>query len=143
MTSTRPNPEYEAFVAAKAAYKSALEGCLAARADGLDASRPLTCSISEAAECDGVAACSDVTLEQIDLPALWRVDFAAKQLSSQDGQRTSPIAALETLDGALILQGHQNGRGWTLVVERAAGHLSASAADAEGAFVLAGSCTAA
>ena len=32
VTSTRPNPEYEQYVAAKAAYKSALEGCLAARA---------------------------------------------------------------------------------------------------------------
>jgi hypothetical protein len=113
-----------------------------ARAEGLDASRPLACSISEAAQCDGVAACIDVTPEQLDLPALWRVDFAAKQIASQDGGRTSPIAALETLDGALVLQGHQSGRGWTLVVERATGHLSASAADAEGAFVLAGSCTA-
>jgi len=32
VTSTRPNPEHEQYVAAKAAYKSALEGCLAARA---------------------------------------------------------------------------------------------------------------
>jgi hypothetical protein len=114
----------------------------AARAEGLDASKPLTCSIAEAAECDGVAACTDVALEQIDLPPLWRVDFEAKQLASADGQRTSPIAAIETLDAALLLQGQQNGRGWTLVVERATGHLTASAADAEGAFVLAGSCTA-
>jgi hypothetical protein len=113
----------------------------AVRAAGLDTSKPLTCSISEAAECDGVAACTDVTLDQIDLPPLWRVDFAAKQLASQDGQRTSPIAAIETLDAVIVLQGHQNGRGWTLVVERTTGHLSASAADAEGAFALAGSCT--
>ena len=113
-----------------------------ARAEGLDASKPLVCSLAEAAECDGVAACTDVTLEQIDLPPIWRVDFAAKQLASQDGQRTSPIAAVETLDTALVLQGQQNGRGWTLVVERATGHLSVSAADVEGVYVLAGSCTA-
>ena len=114
----------------------------AARAEGLDASKPLVCSLAEAAECDGVAACTDVTLEQIDLPPIWRVDFAAKQLASQDGQRTSPIAAVETLDTALVLQGQQNGRGWTLVVERATGHLSVSTADVEGVYVLAGSCTA-
>jgi hypothetical protein len=114
----------------------------AVRGEPLDASKPLLCSISEAAECDGVAACVDVTLEQIDLPPLWRVDFAGKQLSSQDGQRSSPIAALETQDAVLLLQGHQGARGWTLVIERATGHLSASAADAEGVFALAGSCTA-
>lgn len=112
------------------------------RAEVLDTAKPLLCSVTEAAECDGVAACTDVTLEQIDLPPLWRVDFAGKQLASKDGARTSPIAAIETLDTVLVLQGHQNGRGWTLVVERATGHLSASAADAEGAHVLAGSCTA-
>src|SRR5262245_22549102 len=112
-----------------------------ALADPLDASKPLVCSIAEVAECDGTATCSATSLEQIDLPPLWRVDFAAKQLASADGQRTSPIAALETLDAALVLQGHQSGRGWTLVVDRKTGHLSGSAADAEGAFVLAGSCT--
>jgi len=114
---------------------------LPAHAEGLDASKPLTCSVAEASECDGVAACADVALEQIELPPLWRVDFAAKQLSSQDGQRTSPIAAVETHEAVLLLQGHQNGRGWTLVVERATGHLSGAVADAEGTFVLAGSCT--
>jgi hypothetical protein len=33
VTTTRPNPEYEAYEANKAAYKSALEQCLAARAE--------------------------------------------------------------------------------------------------------------
>jgi hypothetical protein len=32
VTTTRPNPEYEQYVEARAAYKSALEQCLAARA---------------------------------------------------------------------------------------------------------------
>lgn len=31
VTTTRPNPEYEAYTRAKAAYKSALESCLASR----------------------------------------------------------------------------------------------------------------
>jgi hypothetical protein len=115
---------------------------LAARAEGLDTTKTLSCALAEAAQCDGVAQCSDVAVEELDLPPLWRVDFAARQLASADGQRTSPIAALETLDNVLVLQGHQNGRGWTLVIERATGHLSLSAADAEGAFVLAGACTA-
>ena len=113
-----------------------------AQAEGLDTSKPLSCALAEAAECDEVAQCSDVTLEQVGLPGAWRVDFAAKQLASEDGQRTSPIGAIETLDAVLVLQGHQNGRGWTLVIERATGHLSATVADAEGVFVLAGGCSA-
>jgi hypothetical protein len=108
----------------------------------LDTSKPLRCSLAGAAECDEAAQCSGVELVAIDLPEFWRVDFAAKQLASLDGQRTSPIASVETLDGAILLQGNQEGRGWTLVVDRASGHLGVAAASAEGAFVLAGGCIA-
>jgi hypothetical protein len=113
----------------------------AARAEGLDATQPLVCALAEASECDGVAKCADVAVADIDLPPALRVDFAAKQLVSEDGARTSPIAAVETLEAVVVLQGHQNGRGWTMVIERATGHLSAAVADAEGSFALAGACT--
>jgi hypothetical protein len=114
----------------------------AVHAESLAADKTLSCALAEAAHCDGVAECSDVTLEQIELPGAWRIDFAAKQLQSEDGQRTSPIGAIEVLEATLVLQGHQNGRGWTMVLERATGHLSATITDAEGVFVLAGACTA-
>jgi hypothetical protein len=114
----------------------------AIRAEGLDTSRSLRCALAEASECDEAAECSDVTLEQIELPGAWRIDFAAKQLVSTDGQRTSPIHAVEALDAVVVLQGHQNGRGWTLVIDRATGHLAASIADVAGVFVLSGGCSA-
>ena len=113
-----------------------------ARAEGLDRSKPLVCDLVEAAQCDGVAKCTEVTVEQIDLPAVFHVDFAGSKLAAPDDPRTSPIKAVEALDAVLVLQGHQNGRGWTMVIARATGHLSATLADAEGAFVLAGACTA-
>jgi hypothetical protein len=114
----------------------------AAAAPALDTSKNLHCAIPDAAECDEAAECSGVELAAVDLPDAWKVDFGAKQLSSLDGLRTSPIASVETLDAVLVLQGHQNGRGWTLVVDRATGHLMAAAAGADGAFVLAGGCSA-
>jgi hypothetical protein len=112
-----------------------------ARAEGIDGSKPLVCDLAEAAECDGVAKCTEVTVEQIDLPPVVHVDFAGSRLASPDDQRTTPIVAVEALDAVLVLQGHQNGRGWTMVIERATGHLSLTLADSEGAFVLAGACT--
>jgi hypothetical protein len=114
----------------------------AAASLALDTSKNLRCAIPDAAECDESAECSGVELAAVDLPDAWRVDFAGKQLTSMDGLRTSPIASVETLDEALLLQGNQNGRGWTLVVDRATGHLMAAAAGADGAFVLAGGCSA-
>jgi hypothetical protein len=113
-----------------------------APAEGLDGKAALVCDFTEAAQCDGGAVCRDVTLEQIDVPGVIHVDFSAGTLASEDGARTSPIGAVEALDTALVLQGHQNGRGWTLVVDRATGQLSATLAEVEGAFVLTGACTA-
>jgi hypothetical protein len=112
-----------------------------AQTEGLDGSEPLVCDLAEVAECDGIAKCTDVTIEQIGLPPVWHLDFAASQVASADAQRTSPIAAVELLDAVLVLQGHQSGHGWTMVIERATGHLSAAITGAEGAYVLAGACT--
>jgi hypothetical protein len=113
-----------------------------ARAEGLDGSLPLACDLSKAAQCDGDAVCSSVEFAAIDLPPVFHVDFEGGKLASEDGTRTSPIAARELLDATLVLQGHQNGRGWTMAIDRATGHLSATIADAEGAIVLGGACTA-
>jgi hypothetical protein len=115
---------------------------LAAQAEGLDATKELSCALAEAAECDEAARCSEVSLTDIALPELVRVDFAGKQLSSPDRQRTSPIHSVEVLDAVIVLQGQENGRGWTLVVERVTGRLSGTVTGTEGVFVLAGGCTA-
>jgi hypothetical protein len=51
------------------------------------------------------------------------------------------LLLLLVLDAVLVLQGCQNGRGWTMVIDRETGHLSTALADALGAFVLTGACT--
>lgn len=112
------------------------------RAEGIDGETALVCDLVEASLCDGVASCGRIEFSEIDLPPVYTVDFAAKQLASEDGQRTSPIASQELLDAVLVLQGLQNGRGWSMVIDRATGHLSATIADIEGALVIAGACTA-
>jgi hypothetical protein len=117
-------------------------GAAAASAEDLQAEGALLCALASAAECDEAAQCDAVTLEQIGVPDRVRIDFAGKQLVSADGARTSPIAAVEVQDTVLLLQGHQNGRGWTLVIERSKGHLVGTLADAEGSFALAGGCRA-
>jgi hypothetical protein len=114
----------------------------AAGAEPLGVARPLRCVPTEVAQCDLAAQCDRMELADAEIPPLFRVDFAGRQVASADGSRTSPIHAVEVADGVLVVQGSQNGRGWSLVVERASGRMSASIAESEGAFVLAGSCSA-
>jgi hypothetical protein len=40
----------------------------------------------------------------------------------------------------LIAQGSQNGRGWSMTIDRASGRMTGTIAEADGAFVLFGSC---
>jgi hypothetical protein len=113
-----------------------------AGAEPLDTARPLRCVPTEVSECDLAAHCEQVEFGEASMPPLFRVDFGAKQVASVDGARTSPIGAVDVADDVLVVQGTQNGRGWSLVVERETGHMSASIAEREGAFVLAGTCSA-
>ena len=132
-------------LAAAAEETSAAENTAAqapASAPGLDGSQGLRCTLDGSAQCDADAACIPVTLEQIDLSGVLLVDFANSQLAAEGSDRTSPIDDVDVLDGVLVLQGHQNGRGWTMVIDRASGHLSAALAETAGAFVLAGECAA-
>lgn len=115
----------------------------AAFADDFDGKHALVCALSDAAECDLAALCDKVTREEIELPDSFQVDFKAKLLRSTDGQRSSPIRSIEASEVTLIVQGSQNGRGWSMVVERASGRMSGTITEAAGAFMLAGSCTSA
>jgi len=114
----------------------------AAPAEGLDASQPLRCDLNGSAQCDEAASCIDVTLEQINLSEVLHLDFEKQLISGKDAERTSPIDDVDVLDTVLVLQGHQAGRGWTIVIDRASGHLSAALAETAGAFVIAGECAA-
>ena len=79
--------------------------------------------------------------EEIELPAKLKVDFGAKKLVTPDGSRSSPIRSVDVEEAVLIVQGSQNGRGWSLAIDRATGHMSGTIAEAAGSFVVNGSCT--
>lgn len=111
-----------------------------ASAGDFDGSQGLICTIESVAECDSDALCATVSAADIDLPDSIGVDFKGSRLRSPDGQRTSPIGATDVSDAALIAQGNQNGRGWSLAIDRETGRLSATIAETAGAIVLAGSC---
>jgi hypothetical protein len=119
---------------------------LLARAPSADApfdgKRDLVCEPQHLAECDQAAVCATVSPADVDLPPALRVSFKDKQLSAVQGERTSPIHSVQIEPAVLVLQGSQNGRGWSMVIDRASGALSGTIADAEGAFVVAGSCSA-
>jgi len=118
-------------------------GCAAiASAAGFDGSQDLLCAPTDVAQCDQSARCERVSPSDVDLPAFIRLDFGKKRMVSlTDPPRESPIDEVHKREGLTILQGAQNGRAWSLVIDQETGRMTGSVADGEGAFAVFGACT--
>lgn len=108
----------------------------------LDGSAPMLCALNFVMECTRKGDCERSSAEEAGVPPFIRVDVAQRHLSTLDGARTSPIANVQRSNGNLMLQGMQNERAWGAVIDEESGRMSATAAEAEGAFVLIGTCIA-
>jgi hypothetical protein len=111
-----------------------------ASAADFDGKRTLVCSFESVAECDVDSLCETIQTGDIDLPDSIQVDFKGRRLRSPDGQRSSPIHSTDITDAVLVAQGSQNGRGWSMTVDRSNGHMTGTIAETAGAIVLSGKC---
>jgi hypothetical protein len=85
--------------------------------------------------------CKRRTPAGVNLPQFLSVDVKAMTIQAEGGGRQSPVRNLEHLNGVLILQGGQDGRGWTLTISEETGRMSgAVTTDGEG-FIVFGACT--
>ncbi len=118
-------------------------GALAADFDG---SKPFLCAVTEVVECDEENGCSEGTLESMDIPQFVKVDLKRKKISAKSRKeskekREAKIIHSVRADGALIMQGTQGVRGWSMVVGEKSGKMSASVSEDNVGFILFGACT--
>ena len=78
----------------------------------------------------------------LSVPPFVRINVPQRILSSVDGARTSPITSVQRTNGYVMIQGMQNERVWGAVIDEESGRMSATAVEADGAFVLIGTCIA-
>ncbi len=116
---------------------------LAAAAD-FDGSRDLLCVPTDAIQCEGAGDCDRVAVEEINLPRFVNVEFKQKRLRGTvlgGEEQTTAIQKVQTAGGRTILQGAQNGRGWSMTIDHTTGDMSAAIAGDDIGFVLFGVCT--
>ncbi|HME73538.1 MAG TPA: hypothetical protein VKM54_27290 [Myxococcota bacterium] len=112
-----------------------------ARGADFDGSRNLLCAPSDVVECDSAARCERESVADIDLPNFIHVQFGKKRLVSASGEeRSTTIQNFQNVNGLTILQGAENGRAWSVVIDQASGRMSGSIADSDGAFSIFGAC---
>jgi hypothetical protein len=108
-----------------------------------DGSAPLLCALMEVVECEAASDCQRTTAENVNLPPFVKVNFVEMTLIGADNDdRQAAVASIQNADGRLVMQGGQQGRGWSLVILKDTGKLSAVVADGDAAFVIFGACTA-
>ena len=129
-------------LAAAAIGAAALLGCAtAASAAGFDGSQDLLCAPTDIAQCDPGARCERVSASDVDLPAFLRIQFGKKRLVSvTTPERVTAIESTRKIEGSTILQGAENGRAWSLVLDQANGSLTGSMTDGQGVFAVFGAC---
>ncbi len=113
-------------------------------AAAFDGSEPLLCAVIEVAECDVESGCRKGTVESMDIPQFIRIDFEKNRISGKveaGRKKESEIKNLERVDGKLIMQGVEGGRGWSMVISENTGKMSATASEDQFGFVVFGACT--
>jgi hypothetical protein len=70
------------------------------------------------------------------------VDFATQQLSGvvEEEKVATAIKNRQQLDGMLILQGAENGRGWSMTIDEKSGEMTLTVSGNQVGFVVFGAC---
>jgi len=113
-------------------------------AGDIDPAKPALCATTETFECTPGQSCIADTPEGINLPRFIRIDFAANKAYSERGsgeQRTAEITTQKVDAGRIVLQGVQDGNGWTVMIDQATGNMSLAVGANQVGFVIFGACT--
>lgn len=104
---------------------------------------PFLCAPGEPIQCESNGQCTRVTIQSTRLPRFIHVNFVAQQLSGvTEGQKVvTTIKNRQQLDGVLILQGSENGRGWSMAINEKSNDMTLTVADDQVGFIVFGSCT--
>ncbi len=106
-----------------------------------DGSVPMLCVATVVTECGADGECRRGTAASVNLPEFLRVDLKAMKVYAEGTGRESPIRNLEHLNGTLIIQGGQNGRGWTMTIAEETGRMSSTISTHEEGFIIFGACS--
>jgi hypothetical protein len=117
---------------------------LTASAGDFDGSKPLLRAIIEVVECTEGGECERRTVQDIDIPRFFRIDFKGKTITGKrlNGDlRTTKIEKMQNTDGKLILQGVQNDKAWSVVITKGTGNMTLTVSDDQTGFIIFGACT--
>ncbi len=89
-----------------------------------DGAKPILCTVTDVYECTVENACQQLRPSDLLIPRFLSIDVKNKVITGklEDGTpRTVDILEIAHDSGNLILQGHQKGRAWSMVIREETG----------------------
>ena len=117
----------------------------AVSAEGLDGSSDIVCAVLHVVACIDDGKCLEGQAKDFDLPVLTVLDAKNKALRGayDSGQKAvSPVNNMELIGEHLVLQGVENGRGWSISINAKTGNMNGSGVGDDVSFLVHGTCTA-
>ena len=121
-----------------------LWGLIGLAVDSVAADKAMICAAAEAVVCSKDGECFRGSVDKVNLPLFFKIDLEGKKIFSltEGGQiRTSPIVSVSKDNGVTILQGAENGSGWSMIIQDADGTTTLSSAKGDTGFIVYGACT--
>ncbi len=106
----------------------------------IDGSRPFLCAVTAIMECAATGTCERHIADDPTAPSILKFDVAGQTVTTGTA-RKSPIKSVTHLDGQLIMQGNENGRGWSATIDEETGGMAVAIVDNDYTFSLFGACT--
>jgi hypothetical protein len=122
--------------------------CLASNAvaAGLDGTKNVVCAAVDVVACAPGKGCMQGAATDFELPEFIFVDVKEKVVRARtEGVATdvkSPIRLIEKSEGQVVLQGFENGNGWTITIDQSSGRMTTTVSGARVSFMIFGACTA-
>jgi hypothetical protein len=113
-------------------------------AEDLTSAEKILCTSVEATVCYADGDCEFGPPWNWGVPQFIEIDFQTKQLSTTKAsheRRASPFKNEQRSEGLIFLQGVENGRAFSIVIEEATGRLSAAIASDVMTLSVFGACT--
>jgi hypothetical protein len=116
----------------------------AALADDITGADKLLCSSVQATICWSDGDCEIGSPWNWDIPQFIEIDLEERTLSTTEASgenRETPIKSLDREDGAIFLQGFEQGRAFSFVITESTGRLAAAVAREDITVSVFGACT--
>ncbi len=110
-------------------------------ASSFDGSLPLLCAVVNVVECSAEGECNNGSAESVNLSQFYKVDVTNRMISTTGkNAKKAVIKEIKHLESRMIIQGIKD-RGWTVVISKKTGKMTASVTDDQYGFIVFGACT--